>query len=361
MSSNNYVPTLAIRPSEMRALESLPKEIKNQITPCILLAPWVHTTSLKRAIERIEGAFPNRAYFLDIDRDYHYPNPENPAQQELRCLSDPANWKKWFEFIRENRYAHPCIQFENKSKPEIRQQIEVTQELGRRYCIRIERVRPAINLDEIVSTFEEEGSDTNLTIILEGGWTVDALRLFAWFEGLMAKRLRGVHNNVPIVISCTSIPKMFSDFSGINRVPFNNRRLVRKIQEGHEHAAIIYGDWGSTRPRENTDGGMRPIDRIDYPTDDAWYIVRNPSEDWDFKRAAEELVDSEIWDSNLDAWGAEMIRQTNVKEKISLDGRIGIGSHQQNTAARVNIHLHRQAFYGREDISTEPLDDDWED
>jgi len=80
---HDYVPTLAIRPCEMKGLEFLPDATKNGMIPCFLLAPWVNAHALERAIDRIESAFPNRHYFRDLDPDYQPTDPEAQAQQEL--------------------------------------------------------------------------------------------------------------------------------------------------------------------------------------------------------------------------------------------------------------------------------------
>lgn len=356
---NDYVPTLAIRSSEMRALDVLPKKIQNRITPCILLAPWTTSKSLKHAIRRVEKSFPGQNYFLDIDRDYQYSNHEKPAQQEFRHLSNTANW---IEFIKESSHICPCIQFERKSEAEIQQQIEVAEELGRQYCVRIERSRFPRNFSEITSTFATANPD-HFTIILEGGLIgqePDIPNLSAWFEDLIIKDLQKIHANVPIVVSYTSIPKMFANFNGINSIKFHNRDLVQQIQR-KSNQYIIYGDWGSTRPRENSSGGVggkHRTARIDYPVDDAWYIVRNKEKDWSFKKAAQELVSNkEVWDDSLDIWGMEMIRWTADSDK-----EVGIISAQVNTASRVNIHLHRQALYGQEnELRKKTPDGIWED
>ncbi|MEL6996567.1 MAG: hypothetical protein AAGK67_18260 [Pseudomonadota bacterium] len=62
-----------------------------------------------------------------------------------------------------------------------------------------------------------------------------------------------------------------------------------------------------------------------------------------------------LWQGNLGIWGEEMIESTAINEEL------GIDTPQKNVAARVNIHLHRQAFYGAEDIGGMNLDEDWED
>ena len=350
-----YVPTLAIRPSEMSALEYLPGATKDRIMPCILFAPWVSSNSLDKAMDRVHKAFPGRYYFLDIDRDY-YPNSERPAQQEFTQLMESNDaFSNWIEFVEQYEWALPCLQSKGQSEAELRRQIEAFQNLGRAYCVRIVRDRFPDNIEEIISALTAGGL-ANFAIILEGGWVEDALLLTAWFEGLVTGILEKIDAQIPIALSCTSIPKMFSTFNGVVPIEFNNRELVEQLRRQSNRANIIYGDWGSTRPR-NDSTGRRPFDRIDYPTTDIWYISRNKNDKWNFKTAAEKLIEKkDAWDGHLDIWGEEMIKQTTINQKL------GINSPQKNVAARVNIHLHRQAFYDHSDpLRSLQLDDIWED
>ena len=107
----SYVPTLAIRPSEMRGLEYLPKVAKNKLCPCFLLAPWVNATNLEAAIQKIERVFPNRPYFLDIENNYFPTNPERHAVLEFEALKDGRNaFENWREFVKSHENVWPCIQ-----------------------------------------------------------------------------------------------------------------------------------------------------------------------------------------------------------------------------------------------------------
>ncbi len=356
LKNKNYVPTLAIRASEMNGLEFLPGATKDRLTPCVLLAPWANSSSLERAIDRVERAFPNRNYFLDIDRDYQFTNMESEPQQQLAHLLDPADgFANWVEFVEQHDRIWPCIQSRGQSEADIRKQIKAIQQIGRPYCMRIVRDRFPHNMEEIIAAFAAGGA-ADFAIVLEGGWTRDPLSIALWFEGVIAENLQEIDANVPVILSCTSIPKMFSSFSGITHVPFSNRQLVDQISRKSNRTTVIYGDWGSTRPREVGGYGSRPLDRIDYPAGDAWYIARNKSEDWDFEDAASELIQkSGVWDGSLGIWGEEMILKTTINEEI------GIDTPQKNVAARVNIHLHRQAFYGQPNLGDMNFDEDWQD
>jgi hypothetical protein len=351
-----YVPTLAVRPSEMNGLEYLPGATKDRMTPCFLLAPWANSSSLQRTITRIERAFHNRPYFLDIDPDYSITNLDSDAQRELAALKNPANhFENWIAFVREHEWIMPCIQGRGQTEADIAAQIQVVQSMGRPYCMRIVKDHYPENLDEIVGAFAVGGS-ADFAIILEGGWTRDPLTLGAWFSGVIAESFHPIDASVPVVISCTSMPKMFEAYSqnAPAVVPFNNRRLVEQIKRSSNRAQVVYGDWGSTRPRDQRGIANRPLDRVDYPTEQSWHIARNKEDGWDFRNAATAIVNSAAWNGNLGIWGEEMIKNTTINKEL------GIDTPPKNVAARVNIHLHRQAFYG-EPIDPIAFDEDWED
>lgn len=357
LENKTYVPTLAVRASEMNGLEFLPGATKDRMTPCFLLAPWANSNTLDRTITRIERSFPSRPYFLDIDRDYEFTNLESGPQQELSRLMLPDNaFENWVNFVGEHSNVWPCVQTVGQSQAEIRAQIGEFQSMGRPYCMRIVRDRFPNNIDEIVGAFAAGGA-ADFIIILEGGWTRDPLTLAVWFNGLLAEALQDIDAMVPVVLSCTSMPKMFSEFNSTAPVPvaFNNRRLVDQIARNSNRARVIYGDWGSTRPREVGGFANRPLDRIDYPTDTVWHISRNKDDEWDFRDAALAIVQSPAWDGNLGIWGEELIEQTTINEEL------GIDTPQKNVAARVNIHLHRQAFFGQPPIDPAAFDEEWQD
>jgi hypothetical protein len=341
----------------MNGLEFLPGATKDKMAPCFLLAPWANSSTLARTITRVERAFPNRPYFLDIDRDYQFTNLESEPQRELAQLMDPAGcFENWVAFVGEHEHVWPCIQSRGQSEAEIRTQIEAFQDQGRAYCMRIVRDRFPENIEEIVNAFAAGGA-ADFAIILEGGWTRDPLSLAVWFVGVVAESLQGIDATVPVIISCTSIPKIFISFSADEPtvVPFSNRQLLEQVARNSNRARVIYGDWGSTRPREVSGFASRPLDRVDYPTERAWHIARNKEKEWDFQDAAQAIVDMPEWDGNLGIWGEEMIQNTTVNQEL------GIDTPQKNVAARVNIHLHRQAFEGHPPSDPAAFDEEWRD
>ena len=338
LTESSYVPTLAIRPSEMNGLERLPGATKDRLQPCILLAPWSSSSSLQNAIARVEMAYPNRPYFLDIDRDYRFSNLEAPAQQELvSLLKHDGNFENWQNFVSGHEHIQPCLQTRNLEQSAIVDQIRAFQEMGRTFVLRIVRDRYPVNMAAILGALNTVGT-ADYVIILEGGWVQDAIGLEMWFNGIIQGDLSQIEAAVPIVLSFTSIPTQYSDMTGVSVVPFSNRMLLENVLRNTNRRNLVYGDWGSTRPRTSGGFGRRPLDRIDYPGSNAWHFARNKDEGWTFRNAANAIVsDSQVWDGNLNIWGEEMILQTTVNEHL------GIDTAPKNIASRVNIHLHLQA------------------
>ncbi|WP_192708277.1 beta family protein [Methylobacterium sp. OAE515] len=357
LENKSYVPTLAVRPSEMNGLEFLPGIAKDRMTPCFLLAPWANSATLERTLVRIDRAYPNRSYFLDIDQAYLITNQENEPQRQLSLLKDGTGaFANWTEFVREHDHVLPCLQTRGLTKSEIRAQIEAFQHMGRSYCVRIYRERFPGNFTDIIGALTDVGS-ADFTVILEGGWVSDPLSLAAWFSGILSAGLSEIDASVPIVVSCTSIPNMFTEFVGRTptTLPFNNRVLVDQVARSSNRQRIIYGDWGSTRPRQESGFASRPLDRVDYPTDNAWLIARNKDLNWNFRNAALAITASPQWNGSLGIWGEEMISNTTINQAL------GIDTPQKNVASRVNIHLYRQSFFGLPPLPPAALDEEWED
>lgn len=352
-----YVPTLAIRPSEMFGLEKLPAATKDRMLPCFLLAPWVNSKELESAIKRIERAYANRPYILDIDRDYSLAkDKKSNAMDQFRDILDTSDaFKHWRQFVEISDHIWPCIQAQQMAKADIARQINEFQNAGRNFCLRIDRNQLRVNIPDAINALSEIGT-ADFIIILEGGWSRDALTLETWFSESASTYLSKLNSEIPIVVSCTSMPVEFARISGVKRVQFSNHELLDNIARRHNQIRFVYGDWASTRPRTTPGIASKPYDRIDYPTRDAWFIARNKEQSWKFQQAAMEIVNNtNIWDGRLKVWGEEMIIKTAAGDEY------GITSAQKNVASRVNIHLHLQAFYNERNLHGINLDEDWED
>ncbi|MEO1000517.1 MAG: hypothetical protein AAFW69_07945, partial [Pseudomonadota bacterium] len=210
-----------------------------------------------------------------------------------------------------------------------------------------------------ISAIAAEGA-ADFLVILEGGHTSDALSLAAWFDGVIKGVLSEIEPQVPIVVSCTTMPTSFVDIEDPTPIDFTNRALVDQLRTLNNRVRLIYGDWGSTRPRsrERRGGGPTPA-RIDLPHAQSWWIARAPGDPKAWREVAGAIVTSEAWHGTnvLKIWGEQMISLTQENPSV------GINTPMKNVASRVNIHLHLQAFYGytTAQLSQLNLDEPWSD
>ncbi|MET3645950.1 beta family protein [Phyllobacterium ifriqiyense] len=333
----HYVPTLAIRPSEMRALQELPESDKDLLFPLVLLAPWATSLTLDKAIERVEKAYGKRPFFLDIDRYYSDDGATaRAAQDEFRELANPDNgFERWYDFIIRFDQIIPTVRTNCQTVENLCAQLELVQKLGRGFAIRLDdptATVPGFVYDEIAKI-----EHNNFIIILDSGWSKNYLLHQLWFSQLV-KRFSTSNPSVAIVLSSSNFPKSFTSFEGVEAEDIGSRKLFSLLRKEFNESVLIYGDWGSTKPRLKQGGGI-PVPRIDYPLNTQWIIARSKENDWDYEEAAANLLASDHWNHALAVWGSYMI------EKTANGDNFGIDSIQKTVAARVNIHLHLQSRY----------------
>lgn len=238
-----------------------------------------------------------------------------------------------------------------------RDQIMWAREENRTFCLRMnlaDGIGSGIPswMPDLVEELIAEGAN-DYAVVFEFGWVPDPLLMAAVAIGYTKSFFSKIPPTVPIAISCTSFPKDFSRYDGTEEVAFANRKMIAQVQRETNYPKIIYGDWGTTRPR-SYDRASQPKKRIDYPTDNTWVIARDKDEDVDFQTAATRIINSGRWSGDLGIWGEQLIESTAEGEPFAIDSIVKM------SAVRINIHLHRQAFYGHLP-SPKALDEPWSD
>ncbi|KRB79868.1 hypothetical protein ASE00_19420 [Sphingomonas sp. Root710] len=103
---------------------------------------------------------------------------------------------------------------------------------------------------------------------------------------------------------------------------------------------------------------MRNVPRIDLPTSNQWITFRRDKDledNEDYTDIAQRVIDDSEWPANLNIWGTYTISWTASGEPGA------IRSPATAAAARINIHLHQQAFFGANNVvidGDEPFTDD---
>lgn len=357
MDVKDYVATLCIRPAELSGLKELPGGTKDRLTPLVLLAPWLATSPLSKAIDKFEAAFPDRPYFLDVDRYYKHEGVDNEARLALaELVKKPANLGVWFELLASYPNANPCLLLSGATVATALSQIKWARENNRQFCLRFDLSSGGAGFPEFIpallDVLGEEGA-VDYSVVFDFGLVGDALEMAAVATGFVKTFFSKISSTIPIVLTCTSFPTDFTVFDGIDQRKFTNRRLLGQVRKATNHPKLIYGDWGSTRPRSYKRANS-PKARIDYPTDDGWVIARDNGKPITFPEAAKRIVASPDWSGKLGVWGEQLIEGAAIGQELAID------TMPKMYSARINIHLHRQAFYG---ILPPPeaLDEAWDD
>ena len=358
MDVQDYLVTLGVRPAELSGLKELPGGTKDRLTPVLLLAPWLATTPLSRALDKFEESYPTRPYFIDVDTYYQINDRMNDAKTLWKHLAKPpACLDAWWELLSQYPNTNPCLLMAQQPIERARDQITWARENSRTFCLRINLAKDIGSgipewMPTLVAELTEEGAN-DYAIVFEFGLVKDPLQVATTVSGYTNSFFSAISPEVPVAVSCTSFPDSFTSFDGTGKCDFTNRALLNQVKQSTNHPRIVYGDWGSTKPR-NYGHASPPKKRIDYPADTSWIIARDQIAEVSFQIAAQRILDSRYWGGNLGIWGEQLIERTAAGQAFAID------TMPKMYAARINIHLHRQAFYGDLPLP-EALDEEWRD
>lgn len=350
--SVSYLPILALKPAEMRALEELPGRTKNGLLPLVPLRPWVGSHRLQSSLERIEISYAERPVMVEVG-DREVPK-SRPVFAELEALRDPsdgfANWCEFFE-SEETEHFIPVAQIGIDPREE-RAQIQRLHALGRGLAVHVERDAFG-SLGILASVIGElTGGGQDVCFIIDyGAVRADHLLVAAQAVGL----IETLRTRAPLSAASVSASSFPQNFSNLPRQLIYERRLFNEIAGQIGSAALIYGDRGSARADQLSGGsGVIPA-RIDYPEFDQWTFFRSEEAGlFGYIEQARALMASDIWNGGLRVWGTQMIERTARGDASAID------TPGKSTAARINLHLQLQTYYGDQD-AVEDTEDDWED
>lgn len=345
-----YLPTLLLRPAEMRALEELPDQTKDAMLPMIPLRPWLGANLLRNSHDRIALSYGERPVIVGVGEPE--PPKDRPVFGELDDLRSPeGGYDNWCGYVDDHPWIIPVAQL-GREVAEEALQIERLHQFDRGLVVVVERdTFGALHLiAERVAARTEGGR--GVCFILD---FCRAGRDHLQVAAVTAGYIRTVRARCPhafISISASSFP---SSFDGLRQQEIYERLLFNEVAGNLGQAGLIYGDRGSARAEALSGGsGVIPA-RIDYPGFDDWFFYRSTSTGFDgYVEQAEILIDEDRWDGDLRIWGTQMIERTARRDPAAID------TPGKATATRINLHLQLQTFYGRP-IDQQSTEDDWDD
>lgn len=333
----SYVPLLSVRPAELRALQELPDRDKSRLLPYFFLRPWASALQLDAALKKLEDAYGDRPFFIDLALEEPADTPR-PVHEQLSRLRDPAGgYANWCAFIRAHRSFIPSLQLGEPR--EFQTQAEQLLSENRGLAVRFPRAAfGGVRLfAERLAALTGGGDD--LCIILDYGRGSRDLLLQ---QVATVALVRSVVEVAPRAIVCVAASSFPEAFTGLTQQEIYERQLFNAVRLEVGNHQMVYSDRGSVRAERQLGGGGTPAPRIDYAMPDVWRFYRADGED-DRPRAYRQLAQAAVaapqWDRGLRLWGTQMIERTAIGDPDA------ITSPARSTAARINIHLHRQLFY----------------
>jgi hypothetical protein len=331
----NYCPILHTRLAETKALFELSGATKDRLFPIIVWRPWPNARLLGHTAQKIADALDGRRFALDLDRTRISSGADTAAAEEFRLLFDEADGHaRYYDFVRAVPNAVPVLR---PSALQLNRQLAHIESLDRGVVVRVEWGAAA----ELVQAARALVQTTpDVVILVDAGWSRDLLIREAWASSII-QAITEVRPEVELIVSGSSFPDAFAGIRGRATIPLLERRLHTELVRQHNAANLLYGDWGSTRPPAIDTGIMRNTPRIDLPLQAEWLCYRQASDEG-YPELARQLMADRMWPRELTIWGTHMI----VSTADALPG--SIRSPNTAAAARINIHLHRQAYVGAE-------------
>lgn len=332
-----YVPVLATRVAELKAVAGLSEVSKNLLTPLFLLRPWPNANELSTAIEKIEESFGDRPFFLSLSRAPIEAKRVKPAHIEFnKLISSEEGYQSYFEFVGQINHASPVLQSEQGFFRDIDRQIEHAKRLNRGLLIHVDvqTTRGIAELYRAVSSAKMNG----VSFLFDTGWGGRDLLGFAAIIVSHIRSLREVIPDPQIIVCGSSFPENFQGMGLRRQFPVFERQLHEQVSRQFNDMYISYGDWGSTRPiRPNTP--MNTVRRIDLPVPNNWICFREGGDNKSYIDLARAVIIDPEWPANLNLWGIYQILATSQGADGAIQGPSAA------SAVRINIHLHRQIHY----------------
>jgi hypothetical protein len=350
-----YAPILRTRNAELKALLYLGNEAKKQIFPVISISPLPNAKHLSNTFIKMNEAFTGYRFALDLDSAARGVSNIRPAQLEFENLFCVDNgFEAYYNLVESIPMAVPVLRLEGGVQS-LEKQFHHIDRINRSFFVRIEFTGNSIQTVTLKAILAQ---NRPFVPVVDMGWAPDVILRQVWAEGILSI-IRSLTTEIPfeVVLAASSFPESFAKMGGQKTVRIDERAMFKEIQSKFNTLELTYGDWASTRARQ-APVPMTTVPRIDFPLSTEWILFR--SEEEDYKEIAKRVIASSKWDSRLKIWGTNVIEWTASSDPTSDPAKIR--GPAAATAARINIHLHRQALFGLDTIvsdAPEPFTDDF--
>lgn len=330
----SYCPILLTRVAEIKALSQLPVASKVRTFPILVARPWPNAKALAKTWEKLDEAFSNLPFGLDLDVLRNSPRAGSEASLDFSLLFDGRDgFANYYSKVAEFQRAVPVVRIVGTEAPDLANQIRHINDLERGAILRLSygAAQPAM---DILRRLKAEVDD--VVVVVDVGWSRDLLGRELWASQII-EQIAEISTEIEIVISGSSFPDSFTGIGARGEIRVEERALFANLTRGFNEISLTYSDWGSTRPPSDP-MPMTNKPRLDLPLSREWVCFRQEGEE-DYQDIAVRMMSDPLWPRDLNIWGTYMVAAT------AEDTPGAIKSAATAAASRINIHLHRQAQF----------------
>lgn len=343
---------LSVRPAEILALRELPERDKDRMLPFFQLRPWVSANRLENALDKLSEAYGDRPYYISLSEPEALEKRRDVHDELDRLRASARGFDAWCSFVEGRPQIMPSLQLTDVA--EFDRQAERLHALERGTIVHIERAAFQFLRQIAARTSAATDFGTDVLFVVDFGRQNKTFLLHQAEAAGYIRTILDVAPNARVAISASSFP---DSFTSISSQAIYEREVYNALQSQFA-GAVVYSDRGSARAERQTGGGGAPAPRIDFARSNDWHFFRSEDDGSRPKayqeQAVELMLDKKVWDPSLRVWGTQMI------ERTALGDAGAIVSPARATAARMNIHLHQQTFYG-DTSGLYETDEEWTD
>lgn len=336
------MPTLLLRQQELKGVSKLTSAEKDLLFPLFRIRPWPGKQPLVRSIEKIVECLGDRPFCCDLDDYYETESVDRLAVQEFIALKADETTETWYSFVQPYEKAIPTIRLTPAADDIVRiVNRPWIAERGFGVVLSTKNELHHHKLDQVLRSI----AHNNFFVIVDAGWSKDPLQQAAWATRL-ALRVFEVSPVISLFVSSSSFPAAFGEM-GLDGKPGEVRMVEyalhnevgRQVALRFNESKVGYADWATTRP-PSTGGGAPWIPRLDIPQSESIRVYRERTGENEANaivctRLAQKVTKIREWPSPPPSWGHYSVDLT------ASGAESGIYSAAMNTAARINMHLHR--------------------
>jgi hypothetical protein len=378
-SQFHYYPALQCSDGEHIGYQNLPNDDKDRLVPIFELSQRSKALDLQPSIDLIRATTKHRPFIFDLCREpLPAPTlPKNPKDPDaalerfqvavkiqtaynaaLAKFLDPSDgFGYWRSVVRTFENAVPTIQFKDAASHsrQILRQAALLSRDGNSIAIRVtQKDDPHIFsiIAQIISILE---SPDRLLIIIDAGYARQNVSKGASFAlNSIAQILNSIDLlEAPLlraVCMSSSFPK--TDHDGILEIDNRDWALWKEAREAFP---FMFGDYGATYRHRRT--AFTPFDWravVVLPFEEAWLAYRyaNAKDKKGWVVGAQEVKNDARFLKAPKIWGVGVIQQASINDITDID------SPKAWYGAKVNIHLHQQINFARNNFLNYEDDDD---